>query len=222
MFEGLTHNATQFIEQWGYLGLFIVCFLDGSLVPLITELIIIPAGYLAARGSLDPYMVFLVSTGGNILGAWFDYYLAKLLGKPLLYKYGKYVFITPNVIDTMERFFVRFGSLSIILGRLTPGVRQLISLPAGLVSMNIGKFTLATVAGAGVWGAVLVYIGYAFGANQEAALDMVKAFTLPSLIAIALIAITTYVIISNVKKRIEKSLLQPNQDQDLELETIDI
>jgi membrane protein DedA with SNARE-associated domain len=126
-----------------------------------------PAGYLAQQGQMHMTVAILCGTLGSLVGAYVNYFAAHYLGRPLLLKYGKYVWITEEKFAKVERYFKDHGEISTFIGRLLPVVRHLISLPAGLAGMNHVKFSLYTLFGAGIWISVLTFIGYVIGANQE-------------------------------------------------------
>ncbi len=157
----------QTIGVMGYPGIFLLMAMESSVIPIPSELVMPPAGYLAQQGQMSAVIAILCGTAGSLVGAYANYFAAHYLGRPLLLKYGKYVWITEEKFAKVERFFRNHGEVSTFIGRLLPVVRHLISLPAGLAGMNHLKFSLYTLLGAGIWVTVLTYIGYFIGANQE-------------------------------------------------------
>jgi len=155
------------IGALGYPGIFLLMAMESSVIPVPSELVMPPAGYLAQQGQMNMAIVILCGTIGSLAGAYANYYAAHYLGRPLLLKYGKYVWITEAKFAKVERFFKDHGEVSTFIGRLLPVVRHLISLPAGLAGMNHVKFSLYTLLGAGRWVTVLAYIGYFIGAERE-------------------------------------------------------
>ncbi len=155
------------IGTLGYPGIFLLMAMESSVIPVPSELVMPPAGYLAQQGQMNIFVVILCGTVGSLVGAYANYFAAHYLGRPLLLKYGKYVWITEEKFAKVETFFKEHGEVSTFIGRLLPVVRHLISLPAGLAGMNHWKFSLYTLLGAGIWVTVLTYIGYFIGANQE-------------------------------------------------------
>ncbi len=151
----------------GYPGIFALMAMESSVIPVPSELVMPPAGYLAQQGQMNMALVILCGTLGSLVGAYANYFAAHYLGRPLLLKYGKYVWITEEKFAKVEIFFKNHGEVSTFIGRLLPVVRHLISLPAGLAGMNHIKFSLYTLLGAGLWVTVLSYIGYFIGANRE-------------------------------------------------------
>ena len=165
--HNLINWLVESIGAMGYPGIFILMAMESSVIPVPSELIMPPAGYLVQAGKMEMLPVILCGTFGSLFGAYLNYFAAHYLGRPLLLKYGKYVWITEEKFAKVETFFLRHGEISTFVGRLLPVVRHLISLPAGLAGMNHLKFSLYTLLGAGIWVTVLTWIGYFLGSNQE-------------------------------------------------------
>jgi membrane protein DedA with SNARE-associated domain len=155
------------IGAMGYPGIFILMAMESSVIPIPSELVMPPAGYLAQQGQMNAVMAILCGTAGSLVGAYINYFTARHLGRPLVLKYGKYVWISEEKFSRVESFFLKHGEISTFIGRLLPVVRHLISLPAGLSGMNHLRFSLYTLLGAGIWVTVLTWIGYFIGENQE-------------------------------------------------------
>ena len=189
----MIHDIAQFlvnqIGDMGYLGIFLLMFIESTFFPFPSEIIMIPAGYLAYQGEMNLYIVIVVGILGSVAGALLNYYLAMHLGKKIILKYGKYFFIKEETLDKLDTFFAKHGEISTFTGRLIPGIRQLISLPAGLARMNIAKFSFYTAIGAGIWIVVLVAIGYMVGSNQELISKYMKSATLIALVSVVLIIV---------------------------------
>jgi len=151
----------------GYPGIFILMAMESSVFPVPSELVMPPAGYLAQRGEMNIWVAILMGTAGSLAGAYANYFAAHWLGRPLLLKYGKYVWITEEKFAKVETFFHKHGEISTFIGRLLPVVRHLISLPAGLAGMHHGTFAFYTTVGAFIWVTILTWIGYVIGQNQE-------------------------------------------------------
>ena len=150
----------------GYPGIFVLMAMESSVIPIPSELIMPPAGYLAQAGQMNMLAAILSGVFGSLFGAYANYFAAHYLGRPLILKYGRYVCITEEKFMKVETFFLRHGEISTFIGRLLPVVRHLISLPAGLAGMNHLKFSLYTLLGAGIWVTILTWIGYFIGSNQ--------------------------------------------------------
>lgn len=155
------------VSQWGYTGIFVMMFLESSFFPFPSEVAMIPAGYLVHKGEMNLAFAFLAGVGGSLAGAVFNYYLCYFFGRELVLKYGKFVGITDEKMAKFEAFFNKHGEISTFNCRLIPGIRQYISLPAGLAKMNLAKFCLFTALGAGIWVAILLGVGYFLGTNYD-------------------------------------------------------
>ncbi len=200
----ILHTITTWIVQtvghWGYPGIIIMMFLESSFFPFPSEVVVPPAGYLAARGEMSLTLVILAATGGSLLGALFNYWLAVLWGRPFFEKYGCYVFVSKESLDKADRFFAEHGHISTFIGRLLPGIRQYISLPAGITRMNLPLFAAFTGLGAGLWVIVLALVGYYIGNNQE----LVQHYLHQILVGIGLFAVvlvTGYVFLKRRAQR---------------------
>ncbi len=157
----------HFIGQVGYLGIFIGMFLESTAFPLPSELIVIPAGIAASQGQMNLFLIIFVGTLGNVIGAIFSYYLAAFAGRAMLFKIGNYLFVKPETIIKVEEYFKNHGSISVFIGRLLPGFRHFISLPAGIAKMDMKLFCFYTTIGSLFWTTVLVMLGYEIGENRE-------------------------------------------------------
>ncbi|GAB4312593.1 MAG: DedA family protein [Candidatus Sumerlaeia bacterium] len=177
MTEYLIHylgEAAAIAAVWGPLLIFFFMAVESSFIPFPSEVVMIPAGFLAARAELFPgdpvsAAVIAVTCGvmGSLAGAFVNYYLSLKLGRPVLYKYGKWVFLKPSALERAEEVFREYGELATFVCRLIPAIRQLISIPAGLARMNFFRFTLFTALGAGIWVVILTLIGYSFGVKYK-------------------------------------------------------
>lgn len=186
----MLHDIVDFIVDTvgslGYGGIFIMMFLESSFFPFPSEVVMVPAGYLAAKGEMNIYLAVFAGIAGSLAGAVFNYFLAVKYGRAFLSKYGKYVLVKEETLQKMEEFFAKHGHISTFSGRLIPAVRQYISLPAGLARMDLWKFSLYTSLGAGIWVIILTLLGYFIGHNQELISEYLKIIiiTILSLLAI--------------------------------------
>ncbi len=173
MLETLASHLDTFAALapvWGYILIFAFMAIESSFIPFPSEIVMIPAGFLAARGELtlhapvpDLVLACLVGLVGSLAGAYFNYYLSQKLGEPFLRRYGKWFFVKPEALDRACEVFNRYGGATTFICRLIPVIRQLISIPAGLAHMPLGKFTLFTGLGAGIWTTILAFVGYGLG-----------------------------------------------------------
>ncbi|MBE6318270.1 MAG: DedA family protein [Bacteroidales bacterium] len=162
-----TDFFTWFCENANYLFVFIFMAIESSFIPFPSELVVPPAAYLALQdgASMNIYLVILFATFGALIGAFINYYLAIWLGRPLVYKFansrfGNICLLDQSKVEKAEAYFDKHGVISTFIGRLIPGIRQLISIPAGLARMSIIKFSIFTTLGALVWNIALAAIGY--------------------------------------------------------------
>lgn len=198
----MLHEIVDFIlgtvSGFGYPGIIILMFIESSFIPFPSEVIMIPAGYLAFKGEMNIYAVILCGILGSLLGALFNYYFALFAGRKFLLKFGKYFFISQEGLDKAEDFFKKHGAFSTFSGRLIPVVRQLISIPAGLARMDMAKFLLYTGLGAGIWILILTLLGYFVGSNEELIKEYLHTIVITILI---LLAIATAAYIYKFKKK---------------------
>lgn len=167
MIAQLMQMLVDGIAALGYPGIFLLMAMESSLIPVPSELVMPPAGYLAQQGLMNPWIAIVAGTVGSLVGAYANYFASLYLGRPLILKYGKYVLIPPDKFQRVEHFFLRHGEISTFIGRLLPVIRHLISIPAGLSRMNHLRFSAYTLLGAFIWCSILTWIGYFIGHNQE-------------------------------------------------------
>jgi membrane protein DedA with SNARE-associated domain len=167
MLAELVQWLVQNILDMGYMGIFILMMIESSFIPFPSEVVLIPAGYLAQQGEMNIIAIFLAAIFGSLAGALINYFGALIIGRQLLMRFGKYIFISNSSMEKMEDFFQKHGPISTFTGRLIPGIRQLISIPAGLSKMPLLSFSLYTALGAGIWSMILIMLGYILGKNQE-------------------------------------------------------
>jgi len=184
----LAQDLVDLIFDWGYLGIFLLMAVESSFIPFPSEIILIPAGYLASKEEMNIGMIMTSALGGSLVGAFINYYLALMLGRKILKKYGKYFFIKESALDKMDSFFEKHGHISTFIGRLIPGIRQLISIPAGISRMNLVVFSTYTALGAGIWALILTMLGYFIGENQELIDTYLKQITISVLVVLILLA----------------------------------
>lgn len=163
-------RGVEFAHVWGPLIIFVFMTIESSFVPFPSEVIMIPAGVMIARGEFPgggagTGLLIAIACGliGSLVGAFINYYLSLWLGRPFLHRYGKYFFLKPHNLDRAEAIFRKHGEITTFVCRLIPAIRQLISIPAGLSRMKISRFSLFTGLGAGLWVTVLTLVGYGLG-----------------------------------------------------------
>ena len=190
MYE-IIHWIVQTVMSLGYPGIVFLMFLESSFIPFPSEVVMIPAGYLAYEGKMNLALVILAGVVGSLTGALLNYYLAVKLGRPFLLHYGKYVMFNEASMRKMEDFFARHGHVSTFTGRLIPVVRQYMSLPAGLARMNLAVFSFYTSLGAGIWVTILALLGYFIGGNEMLIKEYLRDIIIILAVAVIL-GITAY------------------------------
>ena len=156
---------TPLLEQLNYLTVMLLMFIESTFIPFPSEVVVPPAAYNAAAGELNIFLVVLFATIGADLGASVNYLLAYYLGRPFIYKFansrwGHLCLLDQQKVERSEKFFYDHGITATLVGRVIPGIRQLISIPAGLAKMNFYKFILYTTIGAGIWNSILATLGW--------------------------------------------------------------
>jgi len=202
--ESITRDSTsliQKVEHWyennmNYGSITLLMTIESSFIPFPSEVVIPPATYIASKpdSKLNIFLVVLFGTLGALIGAYINYFLALWLGRPVMYKLadskiGKLLLLSSEKIKHAEKYFNDHGKVSTFVGRLIPGIRQLISLPAGLARMNFVSFTLYTILGAGIWNSILALLGYL--AHGQA--DLINKYSHElSLTTLAILAIVAF------------------------------
>jgi len=189
MIKELAQTIVDLTLDWGYIGIFLLMSLESSFIPFPSEIVLIPAGYLVTSGDMNFTLIMGSALSGSMVGAFTNYYLAFFLGRKFLKRYGKYFFISEKSLDKMDNYFEKHGAISTFIGRLIPGIRQLISIPAGLAKMKLIKFSIYTALGASIWALILVLLGYFIGENQELIDIYLKQITMVVMVILFLLAL---------------------------------
>ena len=188
--------------------------IESSFIPFPSEAVVPPAAWKAAvTGDMNVFLVVVFATIGALVGAFINYYLAVWLGRPIVYKFansrlGHMCLIDEAKVQNAERYFDKHGAVSTFIGRLVPAVRQLISIPAGLARMGLGRFVFFTSLGAGVWNAILAALGYYMASipgmqSEEAVMNKVKEYSSEIGVAfiVVAVAVVAYLIYKGMKKK---------------------
>lgn len=167
MLQSIWTWLTEKILVLGYPGIIGLMALESSFFPFPSEVVVPPGGANARNGDMNLVLVILAGITGSLIGALFNYWLALRLGRPILLRYRKYLLLSEKKFNKAEEFFRRHGEIGTFVGRLIPGVRQIISFPAGLARMSLWRFCFFTALGSGIWVVVLALIGYWVGTDLE-------------------------------------------------------
>lgn len=200
MLHDIVNFVVDTVGSLGYIGIFMMMFLESSFFPFPSEVVMVPAGYLAYKGEMNIYLAIFAGVAGSLTGALFNYFLAVKFGRSFLVKYGRYFFIKEETITKMEEFFKSHGHISTFSGRLIPAVRQYISFPAGLARMNLLTFSIYTTLGAAIWVVILTLLGYYLGDNEALIKEYLRYIIVGILICLAIIGFWYYSKIKKAKK----------------------
>jgi membrane protein DedA with SNARE-associated domain len=149
----------QFVLDWGYVGIFIMMAFESTAVPIPAEVVIPPAAFWAAQGKFHIAGVIVAATLGSWFGSAISYWIAYKVGRPLFTKYGRYAMLSEAKIEQADRWFATYGAGGIFVARLLPGIRHVISIPAGIFRMDFKKFSLMTILGSGIFCSALAWFG---------------------------------------------------------------
>lgn len=205
---------TSLLNNLNYPTIFFLMMLESTVVPVPSELVVSPAAYHAAGGNLNMWLVILFATLGADLGATINYVVAYYVGRPVIYRFansrlGHLCLLNQEKVEKSEKYFDNHGKLATITGRLIPGIRHLISIPAGLAKMHYGHFLLYTTVGAGAWNIILAALGWYLHTivPEEQLHDKILEYgdhIKYIIIAIVLVAALYFIVKKQIKKRSSK------------------
>ncbi len=189
-------QVISLMQTAGYPGIFLLMLLEGMLLPVPSEVVMAFGGFLASDGGLGPvlgipaYLIVLIAGSvGNLVGAYIAYMIGDYGGIPLIKKYGKYVFLNDNTVESVQKWFEKYGPISVFLTRLVPVFRTFISIPAGIAKMNRKLFLTYTFIGALIWDTFLIYLGWTLGKNWQEIMGTFTKYTDVALAALGLLIV---------------------------------
>jgi membrane protein DedA with SNARE-associated domain len=168
MLEQFLSWLVETISRLGYPGIVVLMAIESSVIPLPSELVMPPAGYLAALGRMNAALALGSAVLGGLLGSYANYWVASRVGRWVFVRYGRWVLVSERSLERSERFFARHGPIAVFVSRLFPVLRHLVSIPAGIARMPLGLFFVYTGVGAGLWAAILMAIGWVIGKEGRA------------------------------------------------------
>ncbi len=202
---------TTLLGNLNYGTIFFLMLLESTVVPVPSELVVAPAAYHAAGGHLSAVLVVIFATLGADVGASINYFVALFVGRPVVYrfansKWGKMCLLNQEKVEKSEHYFDNHGVVATLTGRLIPGIRHLISIPAGLARMNYGKFLLYTTIGAGAWHTILAAMGWYLHAvvpedQLETTIERYNHYIVMGIIGIVMLAIAWLIIKKKTSKK---------------------
>lgn len=195
--EAVLELSVELIRRVGYAGLFALMALESALVPIPSEIVMPLAGFLVQRGSLDFTLVVVTSSLANLAGSLAAYAVGASLGRAFVERYGRYLLLSEEHLRTAERLFEKWGHWVVLVGRMMPAVRTVISLPAGVAGMHVSRFAVYTFIGSLPWNAALTYLGFLLGEGWE-----VVGLYMPYIdaAAIALLALATVFLLLRARR----------------------
>jgi len=208
--QDFAHAVQDLVQSLGYPGLFLLIVLESTMVPIPSLLVMPFAGFLASRGDFSLPAILIINSAAALTGSSLSYWLGAAGGKPLLLRYGKYLFVRPKDIEKTEAYFAKHGGKTIFIGRFLPVVRHLISIPAGIARMPLPQFLTLTFLGATMWGGGLMVLGYQLGSNWESIAAKAKRVDL--LIAGLIVLTILAVVVRFVLRRRREQAAQKNTD----------
>ena len=177
MFDSIINWIIHLMEILGAPGVGVAVFLENVFPPIPSEVVLPLAGFTASQGNMNLIAAFLWATAGSVVGAYLLYWLGAVIGANRLRRVADWMWLVEiEDVDKSLHWFDKYGKLSILFGRLIPGVRSLISIPAGIDRMNVLSFGLFTLLGSAVWNALLIYLGFILGENWSQVADVIGQF----------------------------------------------
>lgn len=207
MFDSIINWIIHLMEILGAPGVGVAVFLENVFPPIPSEVVLPLAGFTASQGSMNLIAAFLWATAGSVVGAYLLYGLGAVIGANRLRRIANWMWLVEvEDVDKSLHWFDKYGKLSILFGRLIPGVRSLISIPAGIDRMNVLSFGLFTLLGSAVWNALLIYLGFILGENWSQVTDVIGQFsTVIKIVIAALVIWAISKLIRRQKKRQKQS-----------------
>jgi len=197
LLDQLAGIVDQIISTLGYWGIALIMFAENIFPPIPSEIVMPAAGYSAARGELNIWLVWLAGVIGTVLGAIVLYYIGMYVGDPVvrafLRRWGKWFTVSEKDYDRALAFFGKYGMPVIFFGRLIPIIRSIISIPAGAERMPMGQFLLFTTIGSAIWGGVLTYAGFLLGENWEQILEITDRYQTITVIVLGVLFVALVV-----------------------------
>jgi membrane protein DedA with SNARE-associated domain len=199
--ELLATHITAFIDSTGYASIYLLMVGESMVFPIPSEAVMPFAGFLIESGRFTFPFVIIVSICGSITGSLVSYFIGARLGEPFIKKFGRFFLLNTDDLKATKKFFSRFGELTIFVSRFIPVIRHLISLPAGMGKMNLLKFLIYTIIGAGLWNSFLAWVGFKLKQNWSTVMKYSK--TIDHIVIVILLVLIGYFIYSHIIKAVK-------------------
>jgi len=209
----------SFLETYGYAAMFITMVLENANVPIPSEIVLGFSGYLIAQGVFEMNMTMIVATAAGVVGSILSYWMGEHGGRPLLRKYGRYIFFNEHKFEMAEKMFNKYGGAAVFFGRLLPGIRTFISFPAGIARYPMGRFIIWTLLGTIPWTILLVWLGVKLGEHWQDLIEYNHEFLVIMIVVFAIIAVFFGIRYYRNKKRNQDIAGVNSVDDDLKIET---
>ncbi|WP_420099028.1 DedA family protein [Corynebacterium sp.] len=204
MFDSLVDWVVSLMDTLGALGVGLAILIETVFPPIPSELVLPLAGFSSTLGELNVWAAFIGATTGSMLGAWLLYWLGAVVGAERLRTIADRMWLTEGEdVDKALRWFSRYGEASILVGRLVPGVRSLVSIPAGVHRTGLVKFSVLTLLGSGVWNGVLIWLGVALGENWTVVSDVMDRYStwVYAALVLAVVAFVAYLVVRDRRRK---------------------
>lgn len=194
--ELLATYITAFIDTTGYISVYLLMVAESMVFPIPSEAVMPFAGFLVESGRFSFILVIIVSTCGSITGSLLSYFIGAKMGEPFIKKFGRFFLLNIDDLNATKKFFSRFGEITIFVSRFIPVIRHLISLPAGMGKMNLFRFSIYTLIGAGLWNTFLTWVGFKLKQNWPTVMKYSQ--TIDHAVLLILVLLFGYFIYSHI------------------------
>ena len=205
--------AVSIVDKFGYSGVFVLMLMESATLPIPSEVVLPLAGYLVYLGQMDFWLALTVASIGSIIGTLIDYYIGFYLGRAAILHYGKYFRLNERHLVTSERWFNKFGEITVLLARFVPVIRTLVAFPAGIAEMKLWKFIAFSLVGIVIWDGALIYLGQLAGQNSTQLMDALSR-VFPEIGAVAIVvSIIALVIVIRRRQKSVKQIPKPEESR---------
>ena len=188
--------AVSIVDKFGYSGIFALMVMESATLPVPSEVVLPLAGYLVFLGQINFWLALIVASIGSIIGTLIDYSIGYYLGRPVILHYGKYFRLNEQHLVTSERWFNKFGEVTVFLARFVPLVRTLIAFPAGIAEMKLWKFVAFSLLGIFIWDGALIYVGFLAGQNSSKIISALSnAFSITEILVVVAVLVLIIILV---------------------------
>ncbi|MDH2900725.1 MAG: DedA family protein [archaeon] len=212
--QSLFNFIVHLMATAGYGGIFALMVLESATLPVPSEVVLPFAGYLVYQGTMNFWMVLIVASAGSLLGTVIDYAVGFYLGRAAIIRYGKYVHLSEKNLVSTEKWFKKYGPITVLIARFVPLIRTLVAFPAGIAEMKIPKFLAYSIVGIVIWDAALIYVGYAVGPSVNSIIaSLSSSFTVVEILAVVIAALVLFLWAWRSSKQSKKRTEEESHDK---------